>query len=54
MPPHSMSENQLEQRASRVERNCASQKSYLRSVSLMKISSDWCVTVTMVAAERGG
>merc|ERR1719182_1322225 len=49
MPPQRMSENQLEHIASRVERNCASVKSYLRSVSLMKISSDWWVTVTMVA-----
>merc|ERR1711988_1717744 len=52
MPPQRMSENQLEHIASRVERNCASAKSYLRSVSLMKISSDWCVTVTMVAVMR--
>merc|ERR1740138_485051 len=52
MPPHRASENQLLHMASRVERNWASQKSYLRSVSLIKISSDWCVTVTMVAVRR--
>jgi hypothetical protein len=35
--------------ASRVERNCASTKSYLRSESPRNISSLWCVTVTTVA-----
>ena len=48
-PPHRIDENQLDILASRVERNCASTKSYLRSVSPRKISSLWCVTVTMVA-----
>ena len=38
--------------ASRVERNCASTKSYLRSVSEWKISSDWWVTVTIVAVMK--
>ena len=48
-PPHRIDENQFDILASRVERNCASTKSYLRSESPRNISSDWCVTVTTVA-----
>ena len=51
-PPHRIDENQFESLASRVERNCASTKSYLRSESPRNISSLWCVTVTTVAVSN--